>query len=114
MVEERPTLSHMGIMNPQAVALFRQVYRNHVNPMTPRIWSRRMIAAGRLAVELSSGEWIGEPIWGVTVLVVGDLDNESELSECFDDRAAAESYIEKLRDWRAGDPKPTLAEATPA
>lgn len=91
--------------NPQADRLFRDRYGNSPNLMTPNIHARRMIAAGRLAVELSSGAGIfpGTEIWGVTVLVAADVNDAAgrDLSQSFGSRAEAEAYIEGLREWRS-------------
>ena len=90
--------------NPKAESLFRDRYGNSPNIMSPNIHARRMIAAGRLAVELSSGAGLfpGTEIWGVTVLVAADVNDSAayDLSQSFGSRAEAESYIESLRDWR--------------
>ncbi len=88
--------------NPKAESLFRDRYGNSPNMMSPNIHARRMIAAGRLAVELSSGAGIfpGTEIWGVTVLIAADIHERNELSQSFGSRAEAESYIETLRTWR--------------
>ena len=90
--------------NPQADSLFRQRYGHSPNIMSPNIHARRMIAAGRLAVELSSGAGIfpGTEIWGVTVLVAADVNDRAayDLSQSFGSREEAESYIETLRTWR--------------
>ncbi len=89
--------------NPKAESLFRDRYGNSPNIMSPNIHARRMIAAGRLAVELSSGAGIfpGTEIWGVTVLIAADIHERNELSQSFGSRAEAESYIEGLREWRS-------------
>ncbi len=89
--------------NPKAESLFRDRYGNSPNMMSPNIHARRMIAAGRLAVELSSGAGIfpGTEIWGVTVLIAADIHERNELSQSFGSRAEAESYIEGLREWRS-------------
>ena len=90
--------------NPQAEAIFRKRYNGHPNVMTPRIYSRRMIAAGRLAVELSNGDGFkdGEQMWAVTALIAANPhdDRGHDLSTCFPTRAEAEAHIEGLRDWR--------------
>lgn len=95
--------------NPQAMAIFRERYGSAPNVMSPRIHARRMIAAGRLAVELSSGDGIfpGTEIWGVTVLSAADIRADLDLSQSFGSRAEAEAYIESLRSWRA--PAETIA-----
>ena len=89
--------------NQKAESLFRDRYGNSPNIMSPNIHARRMIAAGRLAVELSSGAGIfpGTEIWGVTVLIAADIHERNELSQSFGSRAEAESYIESLREWRS-------------
>ena len=88
--------------NPKAESLFRDRYGNSPNIMSPNIHARRMIAVGRLAVELSSGAGIspGTEIWGVTVLIAADIHERNDLSQSFGSRAEAESYIEGLREWR--------------
>lgn len=89
--------------NPKAESLFRDRYGNSPNIMSPNIHARRMVAAGRLAVELSSGAGIspGTEIWGVTVLIAADIHERNELSQSFGSRAEAEAYIEGLREWRS-------------
>lgn len=91
--------------NPQADSIFRNRYGNSPNLMTPNIHARRMIAAGRLAVELARGDGIypGTEIWGVTVLVASDIRANHDLSQSFSTREEAESYIESLRTWRPDD-----------
>lgn len=99
--------------NPQAEAIFRGRYNGKANVMTPRIWSRRMIATGNLAVELSEGDGIfrGSVMWAVTVLVAADPHSGigHDLSQCFSGedstktRAEAEAYIESLRAWRPAE-----------
>jgi hypothetical protein len=88
--------------NPRAESLFRDRYGYSRNLMSPRIHARRMIAAGRLAVELASGDGIfrGTEIWGVTVLLARNVHERHDLSQSFGSRAEAEAYIETLRDWR--------------
>lgn len=87
--------------NPQAENLFRARYKGHPNLMTPSIWSRRMIAKGKLAVELSSGKGIqpGTELWGVTVLYAYDIHRRLGLSHAFGTRHDAEAYIQALRHW---------------
>ncbi len=92
--------------NPRADMLFASRYKGKPNVMTPRIWSRRLLATGQLAVELSSGDGIGhersggDTLWGVTVLIVRDIWARHSLSSSFPTRAEAEAYIERLRGWR--------------
>ena len=101
--------------NPKAESLFRDRYGNSPNIMSPNIHARRMIAAGRLAVELSSGAGIspGTEIWGVTVLIAADIHERNELSQSFGSRAEAESYIETLRTWRPADEAIVACETVP-
>lgn len=91
-------------MNQQATALFRKRYGASPNVMTPRLWDRRMVAAGRLAVELSEGDGFkpGDQLWGVTVLIAKDVRDPRghDLSQAFTNRRDAEAYIESLRAWR--------------
>lgn len=89
--------------NPIAEDIFRRRYNGKGNVMTPRIYARRMIATGFLAVELSNGDGIfpNTEMWAVTVLLAADPKADMhELSQCFGSRAEAEAYIETLRDWR--------------
>lgn len=89
--------------NPKAESLFRYRYGNSPNIMSPNIHARRMIAAGRLAVELSSGAGLfpGSEVWGVTVLIAKGVEEAHNLSQSFGSREEAEAYIETLRTWRA-------------
>lgn len=101
------TTTNSSTRNPQAEAIFRKRYNGHPNVMTPRIHARRMVATGRLAVELSEGDGMvpGAEMWAVTVLVAADphADVGHHLSQCFSTRREAEDYIETLRDWRAAE-----------
>lgn len=96
----------MDARNPQAAALFRAHFKNHPNVFTPHVKAYRMVAGGRLAVELSWGEIerYRRPaeLWGVTVLLADNprSDVSHALSECFQSREEAERYIENLRQWR--------------
>ena len=90
--------------NPQAFAIFRDRFNNQPNVMTPHIIGYMMIAAGRLAVEVSRGEGIGGGyIYGVTVLNAknpGDDETRFKLSDSFGNIADANDYIRGLRKWR--------------
>jgi len=91
--------------SPKAEALFRERYHGSSNVMTPRIFARRMIATGHLAVELSNGDFMDGQIWAVTVLFahnVHDL-NAHDLNKAFSTRDEAEDYIETLRVWRPAE-----------
>ncbi len=101
--------------NPRAESIFSDRYGNSPNIMSPNIHARRMIAAGRLAVELSSGAGIfpGTEIWGVTVLDSADIQQDHDLSQSFGSREEAESYIESLRNWRRPAETITARETVP-
>jgi hypothetical protein len=82
-------------MNPQAANIFRARYRNAPNVLTPVLVKHRMVATGKLAVELSrSAE--GD-LWGVTVLRTSEPDAHCELNKAFSTQEEAEAYIETLR-----------------
>ena len=93
--------------HPQADSIFRARFNGKPNVMTPRIYARRMIAAGALAVELSNGDGFKYPeqMWGVTVLNAANPrdDTARALSQAFTSRGDAECYIESLRAWRAAE-----------
>ena len=78
-----------------AANIFRARYRNSPNVLTPVLVKHRMVATGKLAVELSrSAE--GD-LWGVTVLRTADPSAHCELGKAFSTREEAETYIETLR-----------------
>jgi hypothetical protein len=82
-------------MNPRALSLFRERYKGAPNPMTPTAADYRMVACGRLAVELSHD--VECHLWGVTVLRTADPSAHCELSKALPTRGDAEAYIETLR-----------------
>lgn len=78
-----------------AANIFRARYRNAPNVLTPVLVKHRMVATGKLAVELSrSAE--GD-LWGVTVLRTSQPDAHCELSRAFPTREEADAYVETLR-----------------
>lgn len=90
-------------ISQKANALFRERYGDAPNVLTPHILDRRMVAAGRLAVEISSGEgFSGQPLYGVTVLVANDVRDPRghDMSQTADSYDAACAYVETLRKWR--------------
>jgi len=78
-----------------AANLFRARYRNVPNVLTPVLVRHRMVASGKLAVELSrSAE--GD-LWGVTVLRTADPSAYCEYNRAFSTREEADAHIETLR-----------------
>ena len=84
-----------------AANIFRARYRNAPNVLTPVLVKHRMVATGKLAIELSrSAE--GD-LWGVTVLRTADPSAYCELSRAFPTREEADAEAAALEDTYASE-----------
>lgn len=74
----------------------RDEFRRHVpgqNFMTPELMYFR--EAGRFVVELSTGMFLGDRLFGVTVVETG-VGRDYDLSQAFHSREDAERFIDEL------------------
>jgi len=86
-------------MTKQAKDLLHKAYQGGRNFMTPHVRRIGMVAGGRHAYEISSGEGFtrGTTIYGVSI-VDADGSKNSELSGCVDSMRAAEEKLESIRE----------------
>jgi len=76
---------------------YRDWVRHHYNFLTPEVV--RYVVRGGCVVELSRGDWLGRPLYGVTLLlrrVPGGFESVSDFSRCFEDFGEAEVYFNQL------------------
>jgi hypothetical protein len=84
----------------KAIEIFNKVFGDRPNFMTPDplAWG----VAGDHAWELTRGSFLGEPLWGVTVVTYskekGGHKPNHNLSESFKTANEATSYIKSLED----------------
>ncbi len=73
-------------------SLFRRVFNGHRNIMTPTLVE--FIDTGVYVVELSKGDFLKRPLFGVTVLTYGG--GKTKLDKSFQSEATAREYIEEM------------------
>ncbi len=78
-----------------AQTIFRSIVKNK-NFMTPDVVSFKR--RGNYVFEIASGEFMGKPIFGVTVVNVKELKHDHDLSKGgFESLELAEEYMESIK-----------------
>ena len=84
-----------------AIKILNKEYVNPKNLITPYILKIGKINK-TMAFELSSGKFMNEMIYGVTIVELIEKENKTirrdDLSECFKTMSEAKKYIKNLRD----------------
>ena len=76
---------------------FHKVFHGEPNFMTPVVLRREI--AGNVGIELSTGDFLGDNIWGVTVLsdIHDTPKRESGAGGCFHSLEEAEAHIDNIK-----------------
>lgn len=88
----------MNSINAKAKDLFMQAYNGQTNIMTPDVLAYGFRGKGKFAYEISYGNFGGDNLYGVTVLVLRSTGYEKspDLSKCLFSRKDAEDYLRSL------------------
>lgn len=81
----------MSLQTHEIKQLFKTVFNNRPNPMTPDVI--RYGQKRQFAFEISSGEFMGRTMYGVTVINTLTKETDRERSQSFTSLADCESFI---------------------
>ena len=93
----RPFIEYCEERQAQWVAdQYREWVRTHYNLLTPNVLEYRVICSR--VVELSEGDFLGRPIYGVSVIrwTSGRFETDPDLGRCFNSLGEAREYYRGL------------------